>query len=71
MNDPAIQVGDLKTGQQPQKIRHIDLSKVVNSSWKEEVDRKNIKNELWEGAQGLLDGRGSLAKLARQAQDKA
>lgn len=60
----------MKPGQQV-KMRHVDLSKIVNSSWKEEVDRKNTKNELWEGAQGLLDGRGTLAKLARQAQDKA
>ena len=30
--------------------------------------RKSTKNQLWEGTQGLLDGRGSLAKFAKQAQ---
>lgn len=53
------------------KVRHIDLNKIIDEDWQEELKRKNVKNELWEGAEGVLDGRGNLARLAREALEKA
>ncbi len=52
-------------------MKHIDLSKIINKDWKEAADKKMMKNQLWQGAQGVLDGRGTLARLAREAHERA
>ena len=52
-------------------MKHIDLSKVINNDWKETADKKMMKNQLWQGAQGVLEGRGTLARLAREAHERA
>ena len=46
------------------KVKHINISKVIEDNQKETTEKNQRHNELWQGAKGLLDGRGQLANLA-------
>lgn len=53
------------------KVKHINISKVIEDNQKETTEKNQRHNELWQGAKGLLDGRGQLANLANDAIKRA
>ena len=47
------------------------MNKIINDNWEENNEKIKRKNELWESAEGLLDGRGQLSRLANDAIKRA
>lgn len=52
-------------------IRKVDLSKIIDDSWKQEAQRREATKQLYSTVDGMIDEKSKISKYVKEAQEKA